>query len=146
MNTTTIRLIQVGCKSLGIDKDTRHAMQSELTGKDSLTVMTEAELATVLDHLKAKGFRPTTGGKGRAPARNGQLRYVHVLWGLLGTAGKLRKTGRAGLNAFVREQFTAAWGGAVPLDVDMLTDPAQVRAVTEALKAWCMRVGIEVRK
>ncbi len=40
------------CRLLGIDEDTRHAMQYEITGKESLTRMTESDINTVVNHLE----------------------------------------------------------------------------------------------
>lgn len=142
---TLQRTIHAACRELGIDADARRDVQLAVTGTASMADMTTAQLQAVIAHLKVKGFAHKPRGGGRAPARNAQVRYIHVLWSLLGKAGVLKKPGRTGLNAFIRESFAKAWG-AVPLDVDMLEDPAHVRAVTEALKAWCKRVGVEVQK
>lgn len=143
------RKIHVACKQLGLDDETRHDLQLAATGKASMADMSETDLQAVIAALKSKGFKPTSdfakGGKGRAPARRADLRYVHVLWGLLAAKGALRKPGRAGLNAFMRESFGVKWG-AVPLDIDMLSDSTQIRDVAEALKAMAKRAGIEVRK
>ncbi len=143
-NRTLQRLIHVACRDLSIDQDTRHDLQLQLTGQASMANMSDAQLTQVLEALKAKGFNPNVsvaqGAKGRAPARRADIRYIHVLWGKLAKHGALRKTGRTGLNAFMRESFAAKWG-AVPLDVDMLVDTVQIRDMTEGLKAWCRRVG-----
>lgn len=148
-NRTSQRMIHVACKQLGLDDDTRRDLQLQVTGKASMADMSDPELAAVIAALKAKGFKSGNGApaaaKGRAPARRADLRYVHVLWGLLGKAGALEKPGRAGLNAFLRKSFGAKWG-AVPLDIDMLDDTAQISDVAEALKAWCRRLGIKVTK
>jgi phage gp16-like protein len=149
-NRTNQRMIHVACKQLGLDDDTRRDLQLQVTGKASMADMTDAELVAVISALKAKGFKSTSGVPkgsltGRAPARRADIRYIHVLWGLLGANGALTNPSRKGLNAFMREGFHKKWG-AVPLDIDMLSDTAQIRAVTEALKAMAKRAGIEVRK
>ncbi len=101
----------------------------------------------VVDALKARGFTPDKrGGKKRYPAApRADLRLVHVLWGLLGKAGALDAPTRAGLNAFVRAQFEAKWGS-VPIDIDALRDADKINAVVRALKSWCKRAGVELRK
>ncbi|MCA8880371.1 MAG: regulatory protein GemA [Rhodobacteraceae bacterium] len=142
MSRALQKLIHAGCRELGIDADTRHDLQLATTGKASLSEMTEAELQLVVDRLKEKGFRPVARGGGRREqAPRADLRLIHVLWSALGRAGKLEKPGRAGLNAFIRRRFGAAWGS-VPADIDMLRDHARISAVIEALKQWCDREGV----
>lgn len=138
-----IRKIHVGCRQLGIDADTRHALQLQVTGKASLTDMSEAELKLVVNHLKGRGF---TSKEGRRPAaKRADVRFVHVMWRLLGEAGVLHKPGRDGLNAFIRSRFESTWG-AVPADVDMLQEHDKISDVIDALKAWCERSGIELEE
>jgi len=50
------QLIHVGCRELKIDTETRHILQQALTGKASLSEMTEPELELVVNHLKKRGF------------------------------------------------------------------------------------------
>ena len=134
--------IFVGCRDLGLDQDTRRAMQMRVVGKPSLAQMTEADMQKVVAELKKSGFRPT-GGKRHKLAPRGDLRLVHVLWQKLGDAGVLHKPGRDGLNAFVRSKFGQSWK-AVPADIDMLRDAQKINAVIQALQDWCGREGIEV--
>lgn len=145
---TLQRLIFVGCRELGIDDETRRDLQVAMTGKASLSEMSDVEMRAVLDGLKARGFRPETSaatGRKRPAAPRPDLRYIHVLWALLAKRGALSQPGRRGLNAFVRERFQSKWG-AVPLDIDMLTDAGQIADVTTALKAMCKRVGIPTER
>lgn len=154
--TSLQKMIHVGCKQLGLDTDTRHALQVGATGKESLSAMSEAELRKVVEALKARGFKPFgntyfKGRKGRLPGKikppapRGDLRYVHVLWRLLGEAGAVNKPGREGLNAFVRARFEGKWAF-VPIDIDALRDPAQINDVTRALKDWCKRAGVRTER
>lgn len=150
------KMIHVGCKQLGIDDDTRRDLQLVLTGKASMSDMDEIELRAMVDGLKARGFKPfgnshfkgRKGGlpsKAKPPAPRGDLRYVHVLWRLLGEAGAVNKPGREGLNAFVRARFEGKWAF-VPIDIDALRDPAQISDVTRALKDWCKRAGVRTER
>lgn len=140
------KLVHVACRDLGLDEDARRDLQLAACGKASMSQMTEADLTRVIDRLKQAGFKPGSRGvKGRPAAPRADLRYVHVLWGLLGRAGKLKKPGRAGLNAFVRSRFEGKWQS-VPLDVDMLRDAGQINDVTRALKDWCQREGIRTER
>ncbi|MEH7830359.1 gp16 family protein [Gemmobacter denitrificans] len=141
------RTIHAGCKQLGLDDDTRRALQLVATGKDSLAAMTETELQQVVQALRQRGFKPGVkpGAKGRyKPAPRADLRMIHALWGALGRAGKLQKPGRDGLNAFLRSRFERTWG-AVPIDVDAMTDWTQISAVIDALKDWCRREGVPLK-
>lgn len=138
------RLVHVGARELGIDADTRHDLQLAVTGKASLSDMTEAELEAVVEALKKRGFRPSGGRAARRPAApRGDLRFAHVLWGKLARVGAVDQTGAAGLNAFVRARFGAAWG-AEPIDVDTLRDGRKIATLVEALKAMCRRAGVDV--
>jgi phage gp16-like protein len=143
------RKIHVACRQLGLDGAARHDVQLAACGKASMRDMNDADLQLVISHLKERGFRPTspnkTGRKFHKPAPRSDLRLVHVLWRLLGEAEVLEKPDRAGLNAFIRSQFESKWKS-VPLDVDMLRDDKQINAVVRALKSWCKRAGIELKK
>jgi len=143
MRAALIRKVHVGARQLGIDTETRHLMQIAATGKQSLSDMTEEDLKAVLKVLSNKGFKASKGKRPAAPRAD--LRYAHKLWSMLGEAGALREPGRKGLNAFVRARFGASWGS-VPADIDMLTEWAQIRDVIDALKAMCIRAGVEVEK
>ena len=46
-----IKAIHAACRAQGIDADARRALQMQLTGKDSLSKMSLAEISRVLDHL-----------------------------------------------------------------------------------------------
>lgn len=134
--------IHVGCRELGLSQDQRRDLQLAVTGKASMKGMGEDDLKAVLKRLQTDGFKPTkTGRKKQAPRAD--LRLIHVLWGKLGEAGHLDQADRAGLNAFIQNSFGNAWG-AVPADVDMLTDWAKIDAVIQALLGWCKRKGVEI--
>lgn len=136
------RTIFAGCRELGLDQDTRRDLQLAATGKASMSDMTDADADKLIKALRDRGFKTASkGGRHRAASRS-DLRYVHVLWGLLKKAEVLRNPTRDGLNAFVRSRFEAKWG-AVPADIDMLRDAGQINDVTRALKDWCRREGIE---
>jgi len=137
------RTIHVACKDLGLDDDARRDLQLAATGKASMKDMSEADLRLVIDRLKASGFKVSP--KPRKAAPRADLRYVHVLWGLLGRAGKLKSPGRDGLNAFVRTRFEGKWQS-VPIDIDALRDAGQINDVTRALKDWCKRSGIPTER
>lgn len=143
---TLQRQIHVGCKQVGLDNDARHDLQLLVTGKASMADMTNGDLLKMVDALKKRGFKSGFKGasKPRRPAApRADLRFVHVLWKLLGEAGALKKPGRDGLNAFVRSRFEGKWQS-VPIDIDALRDAGQINDVTRALKDMCRRAKVKV--
>jgi phage gp16-like protein len=139
------KLIHVACRELKISSETRRDIQVVVTGKDSMSDMTDVELKKMLDHLKAKGFKVALQPGHRKAAPRSDLRYIHVLWRLLGEADVLKQPDRAGLNAFVRSRFEDHWSS-VPIDIDALQNAAQINDVTRALKDWCKREGIRTER
>jgi hypothetical protein len=138
-----IRMIFVAARQLGLDEETRRDLQLVATGKTSLTDMSDPEVAKVLTALKTKGFKSgRAGGKGRAPAARGDIRFAHVLWGKLVAADAVQARGAVGLNAFVRARFEKVWGAA-PLDIDQMRDAKQIATIIQALKGMCDRAGVE---
>lgn len=138
------KLIHAGCRELGIDGETRRDLQRLVTGKASMTEMTEADLESMVQALKDRGFRPSPGAAPRRKAaERGDVRFAHVLWGKLVRAGAVDRAGAAGLNAFIRARFEKSWGAA-PIDIDAMRDWRQIATVIEALKAMCARAGIRL--
>ena len=142
MSRALQRKIHVGCRELGLDSDARKALQLVVTGKASMTDMTEADLTAVLNRLKQDGFKASSRSKKHAKASRADLRLVHVLWRKLGEAGQLRDVSRAGLNKFIRSRFGKAWSN-VPADVDMMRDHQEIDQVIQALKSWGQRADID---
>ena len=141
------KMIHIGCKQIGLDNDTRRDLQLVATGKASMSDMTEADLLKMVEALKQRGFK--SGFKGaakgrRAPAPRGDLRFIHVMWRLLGDAGAIDSPGRDGLNAFIRSRFENTWSS-VPIDIDALRDHQRIDAVVQALKAMCRRAGVALQ-
>ena len=104
-----MRACHAACRAVGLDEEARRDMQMAVTGKTSMRDMGAAD-----------------------------LRLIHALWSDLGRKGALNKTGRAGLNAFIRARFGPHWSF-VPVDVDALTDTDCITDVIRALKAMLAR-------
>lgn len=149
------QMVHVGCRQLGLDADTRHDLQLAATGKASMSDMTDADLRKVIEALKKRGFEPFGNSYfkgGKKPVQNrmkpaasrADLRFIHVMWKLLGEANALQKPGRDGLNAFIRAQFEGKWKS-VPIDIDALREAGQINDVMQALKAMCRRAGIKLQ-
>lgn len=150
MSATTIRMIHVACRDLGLDQETRHELQERVTGVSSLSAMNERQLKLVVDELKAKGWKPVQKGaakKDGKPFRNfasrGDVRFCHVLWAKLVAAGVFAVPGHEGLNAFARTVLEKT-DGATILDVDQLRDHKQIALLIEVLKNRCARAGISI--
>lgn len=152
---TLQRLIHVGCRELGIDAEMRHDLQLIITGKASMSDMTDLDLNKVVAALKERGFKSFEGrsskvakqplkGRSKPLAPRADLRFIHVMWKLLGEASVLREPGRSGLNSFIRVQFEAKWK-TVPIDIDALRDTGQIDDVVQALKAMCRRNGVPLK-
>lgn len=148
MSATTIRMIHVACRDLGLDQEMRHELQERVTGVSSLAAMSERQLKLVVDELKAKGWKPVRKGaakKGGKPFRNfasrGDVRFCHVLWAKLVAAGVFAVPGHEGLNAFARTVLEKT-DGATILDVDQLRDHKQIALLIEVLKNRCARAGV----
>jgi len=143
MNRALQKLIHVGARELGLDRETRHDLQLVVTGKASLSDMTDGELEQVVEALKKRGFSPSGGRAKRPEAKRGDVRFCHVMWRLLHQRGAVRVPGAAGLNAFIRARFEKKWG-AVPIDIDAMQDWKQIADVVDALKAMCGRHGVRI--
>ncbi|MBN8294716.1 DUF1018 domain-containing protein [Rhodobacter sp. NTK016B] len=139
-----MKQIHVACRQLGLDTETRRDLQLRAVGKASMSDMSKPELERLLEELKKRGFKPSTSLR-HTPAPRADLRYVHVLWRLLGKAGVLDRPGRDGLNAFIRARFEAHWAS-VPIDVDALRDAGQINDLTRALQGMCRRHGVQVER
>ena len=133
------KAIYAASKAAGMDEDARRDCFERLTGKRSLSLMSDAEVARMDAY-----FRKLTPKK-RPAASRADVRLIHVLWRRLGEAGVLTDPTRKGLDKFIRARFGAAWG-AETIDVDALTDARQIATVIEALKDWCRRAGAELER
>ncbi len=139
------KMVHVGCRELGLDGETRRDLQLLVTGKASMLDMTEADLSKMVTALKERGFKAHAGnGRAKRPAaKRADVRFAHVLWGKLHTAGAVDQGGAKGLNAFIRARFEKSWGAAV-FDIDAMQDHRQIATLIEALKAMCARAGVDL--
>lgn len=142
MTRSLQKLIFAACRDLGMTEEDRRAMQLSVTGKTSMSAMTERDLKLVIDRLRESGFEDRPRSTKRQGAPRADLRLIHVLWRKLEDAGEVRRPGRDGLNAFIRARFGKAWG-TIPADVDMLRDWKQIDDVLQSLKDWGARAGID---
>jgi phage gp16-like protein len=74
-----IAAVHAGARALGLDDESRRALQIRLTGHASCADMSEQELRLVLDYLRRAGFRP----RRPAPAED-RAPLVRKVYALLG--------------------------------------------------------------
>lgn len=122
-----IKAINAACGKLKIGREERHAIQLQVTGKASLTVMTLPELDDVLGH-----FNRIAGGPRKALSP--QQKKIWSLWQQLADRGLVRDRRMVGLMAWVKRQ-----AGVDALA--FLTWPQEYK-ITESLKRWLAR-GVE---
>lgn len=142
MTRAALAKVHIAKKDLQIPDDAYRAMLQRLTGHSSARDCTEAQLATVLEELKAKGWKPTfkvvssnpkAAGKGRAPASSPVARKARAMWISLHQLGVVRNPSEAALEAFACSQ----------LKVDALVWANQSHGfrLIEALKDMAERAG-----
>lgn len=142
------RTIHAACRELGLDEDGRRAVQEAATGKASLSGMTTAEMARVLDHLRAHGWGGGNRPAGRPAARHAYQRKVYALWGELKRRGIWREADVRSLWRFCARVLGHGPAAARATGVIGLMQPEGLDAkecglVTEALKDIGDRAGLE---
>jgi len=121
-----IRRIHARARELGIDEDTRRAIQLRATGKASCKDMDAAELRRVVSAIDGRG-------PGDRLPESDLLPKLRALWISGWHLGVVRDRTDAGLAAWLRRQTgldAAAWANAV-----------QLADTIEALRAWLARDG-----
>lgn len=149
MRRRELAKIHVGKKELGLDDDCYRDIIRRITGgkKESSAKLTATERRTLLDEMKALGFKakrkaaPSGSTAPSAPRRTGRAKTrqgakARVLWRALWNLGEVQANTDSALDAFVKRQAgvdSLAWAS-----------PGQVRQVIEALRSWCARTGFDV--
>lgn len=130
MNHTAI--INIAKGQLRLDEDDYRALLVTVTGKDSLRAMSERERIAVIERLKKRGFRISSGGKVLPVSHQPYIRKIHALWKSCHRAGAIENGSREALRAFCK-RFVAHGDDSVAVDPDMLSY-AQATPIIEALK------------
>ncbi len=148
-----IHVLKSQCKL--VESDYR-ALLVELVGKDSCSLMSEAQLVRVRTHLQNLAVRLGVA-KPAAPVQPGTAQFTRrriapkrstsddqderwgkarTLWSQLARAGAVRVDSDAALMAYVKRQTkTEAW---------RFLNGYQINGVIESLKKWCARLGVGV--
>ncbi|MYE01493.1 MAG: regulatory protein GemA [Alphaproteobacteria bacterium] len=123
-----IRSIHANARELGMNADARHGLQERLTGKASLTEMSDAELEVVKRELWQR--RRRAGPARHRMPRTPTASKLRALWIAAWNLGVVEDRSDRALAAFTRRQ----------LNIDSLTWSAPILArAVEALKLWLAR-------
>lgn len=135
-------------KALGLQADDATALKLAVVGVASAADMTLAQRRQYLAHLSnlqaraavAAGQKPAWQSPRtpmqRAPADDQDDRWhkARALWSALARAGHVHTDTDAALMAYVRRQ--------VKVEHWRFLNTAQINTVIEAIKRWCVRVGV----
>lgn len=120
------RAVHAACRKNGLDDDDRKALQIELSGKASLSDMTVAEIARLLDRLNRNS---------KAPAgHRAHVGKIRALWWSLFWLGEVESSDDRAIGAFVKRQ--------TGINALRFVDHKSAPAVIEAMKSWLRRVGV----
>ena len=124
------RAIFGSCRARGIKTADRHALQQRVTGRASLTDMSEAQMKRVLAEINGSRSREQAGDT----LPPGELSSVLIaLWLSALHLGVVHDRSTAALTAFVRRQTGC--------DAARFANSSQLAQVIEALKSWMTREG-----
>jgi len=138
--TSRIRAIHAACRAQGIDDDTRHALQVQITGHASLTEMSVFDLDSVLSHLNRHGAaKPNAWGFvfRLPPERQVVAKKIYRLAQRLGAA-QVPPVG-AMSKRYVEGIAERMLGADTVLE---FCDPETLRKIVQALEIHCKRHGI----
>lgn len=94
--------IEIAKKSLGLDDGTYRAILAQRYGKESRTAMTDGELVDLVEHFKARGFKPKKARTGRPLAGGAEQRKMRALWLSLWHLGLIPDPSEEALAGFAR--------------------------------------------
>lgn len=141
--------IHIAHKALGLSKDDACALKQAVTGVASAGDMTEQQRKRYLTHLSGlqnsaalqRGEKPAYTPKPRNDLhrsidddQDARWHKARALWGALAQAGHVHTNTDEALMAYVRRQTNLThW---------RFLNGYQVTNLIEALKRWCLRVGV----
>lgn len=138
-----IKAVHAACRKAGVDNDTRHSIQLQLTGKASLSDMNLTELGQMLDHLN-RLTRPAAGKKANEWSFVFKLSadrqsYGKKIFRLAERIGAMHTPPVPVMSKAYIEGITAQMRGCEqPLE---FCDPSQLHKVVQALEMFVKRHG-----
>lgn len=127
------RAIFAACKKRGLDDAARHSLQLRVTGKASMTQMTDGELRNVLVALNGTGGLKLARPAAKALAGGPHDAKLMALWLSGWHLGVVRDPGAEALASWMKRQ--------TGLDSLSWARPKDTAACIEALKDWLVRDG-----
>lgn len=135
-----IKAVHAACRAQGIDDDTRHALQVQITGHASLKDMSVFDLDSVLGHLNRNGAaKPNQWGFvfRLPPERQIKARKIYRLAQRIGAAqtppvGAMSKR-------YIEGIAERMLGADTVLE---FCDPETLQKIIEVLEVYCKRHGI----
>lgn len=136
-----IKAINTACGKLGISRDERHALQLQITGRQSLTEMHLPELDNVLSHLNriGKGAKPGDEWKFvfRLPLE--RQTYAKKIYRLAERIGAMQQPPVPVMSKEYVEGISRRMRGCDhPLE---FCDPEQLHKIVQALEVFVKRHG-----
>lgn len=131
-----IKLIHVARRELGMDDDSYRLMLStipQLKGKSSAKDCTVAQLETIVDQLKRRGFKVRAKTKQRRQADDRQSRLIRHLWLELHNDGVVRDSSEGALASYIKRLTGVE-------DLHWLSTH-QASQIIESLKKWQQRTS-----
>ena len=143
--------VHIAQKALGLSADDAEALKLAVTGVASAGAMTSPQRRKYLAHLStlqarqaaARGDKPAYQPDRAMAQRSGddpddqRWHKARRLWTLLANAGHVHVNTDAALIAYAKRQtHVEHW---------RFLNDAQITSVIEALKRWCLRVGVQIR-
>lgn len=124
--------LAIGWKAINmVEADYRQAM-FERTGQTSAANCTDAQLETMLEFLKSKGFRPIPK-PGKAKAQHPMARKARAMWISLYQLGAVHNASEEALEGFAKRQLKC--------EKLVWARQSDARSLIEALKAMATRHG-----
>ncbi|THA21139.1 regulatory protein GemA [Histophilus somni] len=144
-----IQLIHIAKQKLAIDEFSYRAMLKRITGKESTTKMSLAELMMVMHELEQKGFKKTAKKPTHSPstksavAKSNIAAKIRAIWINMHKQGMIRDGSEQALNAWVRSvanPILRNQNQPLVLNVGALEDQ-MASIVLERLKKWQQRLN-----
>lgn len=126
---SALAAIHTGLKALGIVDDDKRDFYQRLTGKRSLTEMSQRDQESVLSELRRLGFKPAAKA---SHAAGKYAKILQALWIAMWNLGLTPDRTDKALTAFVKRQTKVD-------HTRFLHDHTDATKVIEALKGWMAR-------
>ena len=133
-----LALIHQGAKALGMDDDTRRALQLEITGRSSAADMNPQQLDAVIERLRALGFKPAARIGAVAGYKRKRVAKISAMWIQMADEGVVHNRSDAALIKFAARITHSArleWA-----------DDAGLAGVINALQAMAAHHGVRLRE